>query len=82
MLKANKYQISYIEVIKKNIKNSSLNNICFYPNDNYFKCKPDKYYLKPVIVVSPDLFRIEIICPDCGENLSTHGWESNNRYHK
>ena len=75
------YQKSFVEDVKQQLKKNS-KVILFYPKTSYGGSgNVNDYYLKPVIVVSPDYFPgFNGTCPCCNDKVKVYGWQTNHRY--
>ena len=74
----NSYQVNYIKKLETNFNsNSDIYNI-----PGFFPVKLQNLYIKPVIVVAPDISFPNCIlkCTECDERLCSKGWSDSYRY--
>ena len=74
----NSYQVNYIKKLETNFNsNSNILNI-----SNFFPVKLQILYIKPVIVVDPDISfpNCQLKCTNCDESLCSKGWSDSYRY--
>ena len=91
MAVANTAQLGFIKAVKDTVLKSSGAKAAgfnittvYHPASPQLSTKLSNFYLKPVILVAPDLqyfgFKDQLRCPDCKQAVSERGWSDSHRY--
>ena len=86
-LSASEHQLRYIASIKEEIEKqkTTYKKVVRFPTLPQFACEINQFYLKPVIILAPDLqFPHEFVktfeCSDCKSKVKKDGWSTSHRY--